>query len=98
MEEEKDFRGMVVSKDRLKEKLKDFVDDEITSLFGSILDFTEVAVGDKERYRALRAKILRLGNDTIRSISKEIDERYVIQKYLPPSEDIIVVRSQNIKK
>lgn len=75
---------------RDREKLKNFIHSEITKLFSSVLDYTEVAVDGKERYQMLRSKILKVGNDTIREIKKELDTRYNI-KYEPPAEDVIVV-------
>jgi len=81
------------AENKSKKKLKDFVRDQVTSMFTGILDFTEVAVGEKERHRVLRGKILRLSNDTIRDIQKEIDDRYDIS-YLAPSEDVIVVKNK----
>lgn len=75
---------------RDREKLKDFIQSEITKLFSSVLDYTEVAVDGKERYMNLRSKILKVGNDTIREIKKELDNRYKVH-YEPPAEDIIVV-------
>lgn len=78
----------VGSRDR--EKLKNFIQSEITKLFSSVLDYTEVAVDGKERYMNLRSKILKVGNDTIREIKKELDTRYSVE-YQPPAEDLIVV-------
>jgi len=75
---------------RDREKLKNFIHSEITKLFSSVLDYTEVAVDGKERYMNLRSKILKVGNDSIREIKKELDTRYNV-KYDPPSEDVIIV-------
>jgi len=74
-----------------KSKLKGFVSEQITQLFGNILDFTDVALGNAERQKALRSKVLTLSNNTIRAISKEIDERYEVV-YDAPTNDVIVVR------
>ena len=75
---------------RDREKLKNFVKSEITKLFSSVLDYTEVAVDGKERYMNLRSKILKVSNDTIREINRELDTRYAV-RYEAPSEDVIVV-------
>lgn len=80
--------------DRTKDKLNRFVKEQVTDMFTAILDFTEVAVGDKERHRALRAKILRLSNDAIRTIKKEIDDNYKVE-FVAPLKDIIVVKKNN---
>jgi hypothetical protein len=79
--------------DRSKEKLKKYVQNEITKLFSAVLDYAEVAVDGKERYLNLRSKILKVGNDTIREIRREIDARYKVD-YVPPAEDIILVKQQ----
>ena len=75
---------------RDKDKLKSFIHEEITKLFSSVLDYTEVAVDGKERYMNLRSKILKVGNDTIREIKKELDTRYAVE-YKALVEDVIVV-------
>jgi len=82
-----DDSGSVRSKDRLKK----YVQNEVTKLFTSVLDYAEVAVDGKERYSNLRSKILKVSNDAIREIKKEIDTRYTVD-YIPPAEDIIVVK------
>ncbi len=58
------------------EALKDVIKKEITDMFDQILNYTSIAVVNKERYLALRGKILGLGNDCIRDIHKEIDDKY----------------------
>ena len=78
---------------RSREKLKKYVHGEITKLFSSVLDYAEVAVDGKERYMNLRSKILKVSNDTIREIKKEIDSRYYVA-YQPPAEDIVVIKQQ----
>ena len=77
--------------DRSGDKLSSFISAEITKLFGNILDFTDVALGDAERQKALRSKVLTLSNNTIRAIGKEISERYEVD-YSAPTNDVIVVR------
>lgn len=76
---------------RSREKLERYIHNEITKLFSSVLDYAEVAVDGKERYLNLRSKILKVSNDAIREIKREIDSRYLV-KYVPPAEDVIVVR------
>ena len=73
------------------DELKLFIQKEVTKLFSSILDFAEVAVDGKERYINYRSKVLKLSNDAIREIKKELDAKYDI-KYVAPTEDIIVVK------
>lgn len=81
------------STDRSKDKVKRYIEAEITSLFAGILDYAEVAADSKDRYVAFRSKVLKLGNDTIRKIKKEIDDHYAVT-YVPPSEDIIIVHKK----
>lgn len=82
--------------DKSRDKLVSYISKEITSLFGNILDFTEVAVGDKDRYRVLRQKILKISNDTIRNVSKEITERYDVN-YDPPVKEILVLNKKSLR-
>ena len=81
--------------DRSKETLNGFVKDEITHFFEKVLDFAEVAIGDKNVYKSFRAKVLRLGNNAIRACNKEIDMNYTV-KWDPQvkSEDVIEIKRQ----
>ena len=74
--------------DRHKEKLNESVKLEITNLFERVLDYAEVAVPNSDQYRKLRSKILRVGNNCIRNINKEINSHYNI-KYIATAETII---------
>lgn len=76
-----------------KEKFKEYIHKQVTEMFTTILDFTEIAVGDKERHRMLRAKILRISNDAIRSIHKELEGSYNMD-FVAKNEDVIVVRKK----
>ncbi len=64
------------------------ISDEVTTLFEKVLDYAEVAVPNSDQYKKLRSKILRVGNNCIRNLDKEISARYDI-KYIPPAETII---------
>ena len=59
-------------------RLQTLVKSTITKMFESVLDFTEVGVGDETRYQILRGKILRAGNDAIRNINSELDRSYEV--------------------
>jgi len=48
-------------------------------MFEGVLDFSEVAVGEDKRYKALRSKVLRLANDAIRNINDEIESNYDLE-------------------
>jgi len=74
--------------DRHKEKLLGAITNEVTNLFERVLDYAEVAVPNTDQYKKLRSKILRVGNNCIRNIQKEVAVRYNI-KYIPPAETII---------
>ena len=80
-----------MSKKEDADELKAFVTKEVTKLFSSILDFAEVAVDGKDRYNNYRSRVLKLSNDAIRGILKEVDTRYIVE-YVPPNEDVIVVK------
>jgi len=76
--------------ERSKEKLKRDAEKIITSLFDSILDVAEVAIGDNQRYKPFRSKVLRSGNDAIRDLKKVLDRDYRIL-FVPNNEDVIQV-------
>ena len=82
---------MSMEEDRSLDKLKRFIDSSITDFFGAVLDYTEVAVDGKERHANLRSRILKLGNDSIRDIKRELEQHYVV-KYQPTTEDVIKVK------
>ena len=82
---------------RSRDKLKGTVDRSITKMFKEILDFTEVSLGDNNKFQALRKKILRISNDTIRGVHQEIDMYYQVT-YVPNKEDIISVNQSGIDK
>ena len=83
--------------DKHKEKLNRAISDEITVLFEKVLDYAEVAVPNNDQYKKLRSKILRVGNNCIRNIRKEIEVRYDV-KYVPQAETIIETRISKVKE
>jgi hypothetical protein len=78
---------------RSKEKLQKYIRNEITKIFSSVLDYAEVAVDGKERYTNFRSKVLKISNDSIRDIERELALRYTVN-YIPPAEDVVVVKQQ----
>ncbi len=72
-----------------REKLNRVVEDEITKLFESVLDYAQVACPTPDTYKVLRSKILRVGNNCIRTIKKKI-EHYDVE-FIPTGEEIIEV-------
>jgi len=88
---------MTVEKvDRHQEKMIRSVSSEITDLFEKILDYAEVAVPNSDQYKKLRSKILRIGNNCIRNISKEIVNHYSVS-YNAPGETIIEIARPKAK-
>ena len=78
--------------ERSKDRLKRDLEKEITKLFDQILDISEVAIGDPQRYKPFRAKVLRAGNDAIREAKKLLDRNYAVE-FVPSREDIIEVQT-----
>lgn len=70
-----------------KNHLEAVIRKEVTKLFESVLDYTSIAVPEKERFSMLRGKILRVGNDCIRTITSELANYEIEISY--PNEDII---------
>ena len=76
--------------DRNKEKLKAVIKDEITKLFEQALDYAQEACASPETYKVLRGKILRVGNNCIRTLNGKLSNYGV--EYIAPAEDIIEVK------
>ncbi len=87
MDESREDRAL----ERSKDKLKRDVEKEITRFFDHILDISEVAIGDPQRYKPFRSKVLRAGNDAIREAKKLLDKDYKVL-YVPSTEDIIEIQ------
>lgn len=81
----------VVNKSR--EKLKKTVEAEITKLFESVLDYAQVAVPTSDTFKVLRSKILRVGNNCIRTIKDKL-EHYDVE-YTAVGEEIIEIQQQS---
>ena len=75
-----------------KDKLNRMVEEEVTKLFESVLDYAQVACPTSETYKVLRSKILRVGNNCIRTIKKRI-EHYDVE-YKATAEDVIEVQQR----
>jgi len=76
--------------DRHKIKMDSMIKDEVTRMFEKVLDYAEVAVPNGDQYKKLRSKILRVGNNCIRNIQKDIEKDYIV-KYRALSETVIEV-------
>jgi len=77
-------------REKSKEKLGRVVEEEVTRMFESVLDYAQVACPTPETYKVLRSKILRVGNNCIRVIKKKLDH-YDIE-YNATTEDIVEVQ------
>lgn len=70
-----------------REKLNRVIEEEITKLFESVLDYAQVACPTQDTYKVLRSKILRVGNNCIRTI--KLKTAHYDVSYIPIAEDII---------
>lgn len=75
---------------RSRDKLNRMVEEEVTKMFESVLDYAQVACPTPDTYKVLRSKILRVGNNCIRTIKKRLDHYDV--EYQAQAEDIIEVQ------
>jgi len=74
---------------RSRDKLNRMVEEEVTKMFESVLDYAQVACPTPDTYKVLRSKILRVGNNCIRTVKKKLDH-YDIE-YKAIAEDIVEV-------
>jgi len=82
----------MVVENKHTQKLKSMVKMEVTHMFEQALDFVQVACPEPN-FKPLRSKILRVGNNCIRNIHRELDERYDVL-YKASSEDIIEIQQE----
>jgi hypothetical protein len=75
-----------------KDKLNRMMEEEVTKLFESVLDYAQVACPTPDTYKVLRSKILRVGNNCIRTLKKRLDQYDV--EYKATSEDIIEIQQK----
>jgi len=76
------------SKERSKVKLAGDIKAEVTDLFEKVLDYAQIACPENSTFKVLRGKVLRAGNDCIRSLTSNLD-RYEVE-FKPSCEDIII--------
>ena len=74
---------------RSRDKLNRMVEEEVTKMFESVLDYAQVACPTPDTYKVLRSKILRVGNNCIRTVKKKLDHYDV--EYKATTEDIVEV-------
>jgi len=73
-----------------RDKLNKVVEDEVTKMFESVLDYAQVACPTTDTYKVLRSKILRVGNNCIRNIKKQTAHYDV--EFVPMAEEIVEVK------
>lgn len=83
---------MATSNEKSREKLAKDIEMEITDLFEQVLDYSQVACPTKDTYTVLRSKILRVGNNCIRTVKKVLQQYEV--EYIPQAEEIIEIKQQ----
>jgi hypothetical protein len=76
--------------EKSREKLARDIEAEITGLFEQVLDYSQVACPTKDTYSVLRSKILRVGNNCIRNVRKNL--QYYDVEYVPQVEEIIEIK------
>lgn len=80
--------------DKSRDKLSRELEDDITELFRRILDYVQVACPTQDTYKALRAKILREGNNCIRTVRKKVLHYNV--EFVPDTEEVIEIRQPKV--
>ena len=75
--------------EKSKEKLRGAIHGDVTKMFEAVLDYVQVACPNTETYKVLRAKILRVGNNCIRNLHKELDNYDM--EYTNVTEEIIEI-------
>lgn len=76
--------------EKSREKLAKDIEAEITGLFEQVLDYSQVACPTKDTYSVLRSKILRVGNNCIRNVRKNL--QYYDVEYVPQVEEVIEIK------
>ena len=82
---------------RSKEKLKRDLEKRIMRGVDEILDVAEVAIGDSQRYKPFRSKVLRAGNNAIRDLKSDLELHYKVL-FVPTTEDVIEVQSPSVRR
>jgi hypothetical protein len=62
-----------------------------------ILDIAEVAIGDSQRYKPFRSKVLRAGNNAVRDLKADLERHYKVL-FVPTTEDVIEVQQASISR
>ncbi len=83
--------------ERSKDKFKRDIEKRILKGVDEILDVAEVAIGDPQRYKPFRSKVLRAGNNAIRDLKNELDMYYKVL-FVSDKEDIIEVQTPSLRR
>jgi len=83
--------------ERSRDKLKRDIEKRIMKGVDEILDIAEVAIGDSQRYKPFRSKVLRAGNNAIRDLKNDLDRHYKVL-FVPTMEDVIEVQSPSVRR
>lgn len=83
--------------ERSKDKFKRDLEKRIMKGIDEILDIAEVAIGDSQRYKPFRSKVLRAGNNAIRDLKNDLDRQYKVL-FVPTTEDIIEVKAPSLRR
>ena len=83
--------------ERSKEKLKRDIEKRVMKGIDEILDIAEVAIGDSQRYKPFRSKVLRAGNNAIRELKLDLDQHYKVL-FVPTKEDVIEIQHPSVRK
>lgn len=95
--QEKLLQGESAGNVKSKQKLLEIIGEQLTEFWTKVLDFSDIAIGDRERYKAFRSKVLRAGNDAGRFLEKEITRKFIVE-YVALADDIVEVRPPSKKK
>ncbi len=83
--------------ERSKDKMKRDLEKRIMKGVDEILDIAEVAIGDSQRYKPFRSKVLRAGNNAIRDLKNDLDRHYKVL-FVPTTEDVIEVQAPSVRR
>lgn len=83
--------------ERSRDKLKRDIEKRIMKGIDEILDIAEVAIGDSQRYKPFRSKVLRAGNNAVRDLKSDLERHYKVL-FVPTSEDVVQVQAPSIRR
>jgi len=83
--------------ERSKDKLKRDIEKRIMKGIDEILDIAEVAIGDSQRYKPFRSKVLRAGNNAVRDLKSDLERHYKVL-FVPTTEDVVQIQTPSIRR